>query len=95
MMRPVNVGMVLSALSQRYPETEQVIRVHDSIIPANNGVYVLHKGCCEHIDATIRRLTLDVDVRVLTSILFSSPKVSEVFGIHTGRAMISLMPQCH
>ena len=95
MMRPVNVGMVLSALSQRYPETEQVIRVHDSIIPANNGVYVLHKGCCEPIDATIRRLTLDVDVRVLTSILFSSPKVSEVFGIHTGRAMISLMPQCH
>ena len=95
MMRLVNVGKVLAAMSRRYPETEQVIRVHDSIIPANNGVYILHAGKCEHVDATLRRLTLDVDVRVLTAILFSSSKVSEVFGLHTGRAMISLMPQCH
>lgn len=91
MMRLVNVEKALEAMARRYPDTEQVIRVHDSIIPNNNGVYVLHRGTCQRQDATMRRLSLDVDVRVLTSILFSSEKVGQVFGLSTSRAMLPLM----
>lgn len=91
MMRIVNLEAVLTALAASSPRTDQVIRVHDNFIMANNGVYLLHDGCCEHVDATMRRLTLDVSVSTLTSIIFSSPRLGQIFGLPSARASLPLM----
>lgn len=91
MMRLVNVSRALEIMAASAPEIDQVIRVHDNIIAANNGVFVLHRGKCQRMDATMRRITLDVNVPTLTSILFSSKHVGEVFGLNTSMASMALM----
>ena len=90
-MRVVNVKKVLSALAASAPNTEQVIRIHDFLIPQNNGVFVLHDGTCTRMDHTLRRLTLDVNVRILTSILFSSEDVGRIFGLPACRVSAAMM----
>lgn len=90
MMRIIDVGRVLAAIAP-VCKHEQIIRVHDNYITANNGVYVLHDGRCDYVDSTIRRLTLDVDISTLAEILFSTPGVGDIFGLPTDRAMLPLM----
>ena len=91
MARIVNVDMMLSALAASAPEVDQVVRVYDPIIPSNNGIYILHRGQCEHVDSTHRRVTLDVTVDVLARLLFSAPSIGQVFNLPTQRPFISLM----
>lgn len=91
MLRIIDAMTVLTALAQAHPELEQVIRLHDSIIPANNGVFILRHGKCTRTDFTMRHLTLDVDIAVLTSLLFSSQRVGEVFSLPTVRPALPLM----
>ena len=91
MMRITDAAKVLDTVAAADPRTEQVIRVHDKLIPDNNGVYILHNGECQHTDSTMRRLTLDVDVATLTSVLFSSESMGAVFGLPTQRGCLPLM----
>ena len=91
MLRLTNVEKALTILAAASPATDQVIRVHDDIVPDNNGVYILRGGKCTRTDSTIRRLTLDVPVSTLTSILFSSEKIGDIFGLKTSHAMLPLM----
>lgn len=91
MMRIVNVQQVLSALAAHSPQLDMAIRVHDSRIPDNNGVFVLKDGVCTPMDSTIRRLSLDVDVSILTAILCSAPRVGDIFGLPTWRPQVPLM----
>lgn len=91
MARIVNVEMMLSALAASDAKIDQVVRVYDPIIPSNNGIYILHKGECEKVQTTLRRVTLDVTVDVLTRLLFSSPSIGQVFDLPTERPLISLM----
>lgn len=91
MLRIVNAGKVLAAMAAADRRIEQVIRVHDNIVTANNGVYILHNGNCEHADSTMRKLTLDVNIATLAAIIFSSAEMGLVFGLDTHRAMLPLM----
>lgn len=91
MLRIVNVAAALQGIAAHHPRTEQVIRVRDSRIPDNNGVFVMHNGSVTRTDTTMRRLTLDVDVKVLTKILFSDPETGRIFNLPTERAMMPLM----
>lgn len=91
MLRIVNVGKVLSSLASSYRKLDQVIRVTDPLIPENNGVFIIKDGQCRKADSTIRRLSLDVTVDVLTRILFSSNRIGEVFGIPSSHPIMPLM----
>lgn len=93
MTRITDVGLLLDAVAANDPASEQVIRVHDSLIPQNNGVYIISGGAVTYTDATIRRLTLDVDVSTLARIIFNSPRVGAVFGLSSLRPTLQLMPE--
>ncbi|MCC8176303.1 MAG: GNAT family N-acetyltransferase [Bacteroidales bacterium] len=102
MARIVNVLKVLQAVAAANPKYTGLIRVHDPILPENEHVYRLRKGQCVIDDEAIAgvahpndldgsRLSLDVPVNVLTSIVFSSEKIGDIFNLATRRPFISLM----
>ena len=93
MTRITDVRLLLDAVAANDPAAEQVIRVHDSLIPQNNGVYIISGGTVTYTDATIRRLTLDVDASTLARIIFNSPRVGAVFGLPSMRPTLQLMPE--
>lgn len=93
MTRITDVQKLLEAFAANDPSTEQVIRVHDSLIPQNNGVFIISGGTVTYTDATLRRLTLDVDIATLAKILFNSSRVGSVFGLPSLRPTLRLMPQ--
>lgn len=90
MIRIVNVCAALGALASANPKLSQTIRVSDTFIKENNGVYVLKSGKCEKVDMA-RHVDLEVSTNVLAKILFSSPKIGELFNLPTCRPFMSLM----
>ncbi len=92
MTRITDVRLLLDAVAANDTAAEQVIRVHDSLIPGNNGVFIISGGTVTYTDATIRRLTLDVDVATLSKIIFNSSRVGTVFGLPSMRPTMQLMP---
>lgn len=91
MMRITDVQQVLQLIAKNVPENDMLIRVHDRLVPQNNGVFHLKNGTCQRTDSTIRRLWLDVDISTLTSIVFSTPGIGSIFNMKTQRAMLPLM----
>lgn len=91
MIRIIDAHQVLRVLAEQNPRTEQVIRIHDDRIPENNGVYIVRDGRCEKTDHTIRHLTLDTDISTLAGILFSAPKIGDIFGLPSCHPMMQLM----
>lgn len=91
MLRILDAHALLSAMAATDRRIEQVIQLHDKIIPANNGIYIIRDGRCTRTDSTMRHITLDVDISVLATILFSAPKVGHTFGIRTERPALPLM----
>lgn len=91
MARIVNVGKVLGVFASTYPDLRKTIRVTDPIIKENSHIYFIDNGSCVINDGFMGNVDLDVTVDVLTSILFSSEKVGEIFNLPTHRPYISLM----
>lgn len=94
MMRIINVEKVFSILAAHIKELNQTIKVSDNIIDQNNGIFILHNGHCQRMeigsDLDIK-LDLEVNITILTKILFSDPSIGRIFGIQTERPNISLM----
>ena len=91
MARIVNAEKLLQAIATEYPHTEQTIRLHDRLIPENNGVFIIKRGQVERTNSTIRRLTLDVNIETLAKIIFNSKRIGETFSLPAFRPMMSLM----
>lgn len=91
MARIVDADRVLSAIAASDSGIDQVIRVYDPLIPTNTGIYMLRGGECRRTDSTMRRITLDVGIDVLTRIVFSSAEIASVFGLPGGRPLLPLM----
>lgn len=91
MLRIINAEAVLGALAKANPSISQAIRVHDSIIEANNATFIIHDGKCERTSNKPKRLDLDVNIDVLAKLLFSAPSIGNIFGFPTRRPFISLM----
>lgn len=91
MARIVNAELALGALAAANPAAEQVIRVHDAVVPSNNAIFVLHRGECRRVEHTLRTLSLDVTADVLTRIMFSGPATGEIFGLTTAHPTLPLM----
>lgn len=91
MGRIVNAELLLKALVAENPKTEQVIRVHDRLIPDNDATFIIHNGTVERTKSTMRRLTLDVGIDTLAKIIFNSERIGSVFGLPTFRPAMTLM----
>ncbi|MCM1092457.1 MAG: GNAT family N-acetyltransferase [Lachnospiraceae bacterium] len=92
MARVVNVDMVLSVLARRHPELKLAVRVRDRVIAGNCHIYVVGGGECREDDAfDPGSLDYDVDVEVLTSILFGNEVTEKILDFPAVRPYISLM----
>lgn len=91
MVRIVHAHKVLEALAAAHPSLRYTIRLHDNLIPDNNGFYTIAGGLCTYKATSEVRPDLEVTVSVLSSILFSSEKIGNIFLLPTRRPYIALM----
>lgn len=91
MLRIVNPMALLKSIAEANPETEQVIRLHDNIIQANNAIFIIHNGDVERTSSTIRKPTLDVSIETLAKIIFNSPEIGKIFSMPSYRPYMALM----
>lgn len=92
MMRIVNARAVLAALAAAHPHLHLSIELHDGLIEANTGTFVIDKGTVEKVpDGSIRKPDLQVGIRVLASILFSSSKIGNIFEVPSRRPYMAMM----
>ncbi len=91
MLRIVSVERLLAAIAAEHPEMDQVIRVHDRLISANDDVFVVRRGRVDRGASSGRRVTLDVHIDTLAKIIFNSRRIGETFSIPTFRPSMSLM----
>lgn len=91
MMRIVDVERVLSVLAASQKDIDQVIVVNDNIIEENNGVFRLSKGTCTRLADKPERVSLDVNVSILATILFSSESIGKIFNLPTAHPLLPLM----
>ena len=91
MGRIVNAEKIFEAIASQFPQTEQTIRIHDNLLPENNGVFIIKHGKVERTNSTIRRLTLDVSIETLAKIIFNSRRIGETFSLPTFRPAMALM----
>lgn len=90
MIRIVNALAVLEALAAGSPSIKMTIRLTDPFLPSNNGIYCLESGRCRRVDKSAH-IDLDTTVDVMAKILFSDPKIGELFNLPTVRPFMSLM----
>lgn len=91
MARVVNAQAVLGALAARHPSLKYAIKLTDSLLPENAGVYRLAGGKCTFEGAADVRCDLTCDVSVLASVLFSAETTGKIFDLPTRRPYMALM----
>lgn len=93
MMRIVNAEDALQAVAANHPETSLTVRLTDSLLPENSGVYTLGNGRLRVADSAAdgRHIDLDINPQVLAAMLFSSQPVTAVTGLPARRPRMSLM----
>ncbi len=95
MARIVNARLCLETIARANPGWHATIRVTDPVIEANNHTFVCSGGSCtidDTVNPTSRRLDFDVNITVLTKIVFSAPATGNILGFPSRRTHISLMP---
>lgn len=91
MGRVVNARTVLEAMAANHPDMKLAVRLRDSIIHPNNGLFIIGGGCVDRPVNYRGHVDLDVDIATFTSILFSNHKVGGIFSLPTHRPFMSLM----
>ena len=91
MGRIINSEMTLKAIAASTPKLKASIRVYDHQLPQNNHIYTIDNGTVTVNDGFGGKLDLDVTQEVLTSIIFSAPKMGTIFNLPTKRPFMSLM----
>lgn len=91
MARIVDPKTVLGSLAAANPDLTITISLHDSVFEDNDGSYSIGGGLCSYDREISAKTDLDVDVSVLTSLLFSTSRVGNIFGLPTRRPYMSLM----
>lgn len=89
MMRIVDVPALLSVVAGNHTSLRVTIRVTDSLLPSNNGLYLIEGGKCCRISA--ERCDLDVDVAQLALLVFGDSKLSSLLDFPAVRPYMSLM----
>lgn len=91
MARIVNAGLCLDTMARANPQWKCVLRVHDPILTENSRIYTVANGRCVESDHAKGHVDLDVDIDVLTRIIFSSESTGAILGFPSRRTRISLM----
>lgn len=91
MGRIINVETLLQSVCSGRRNIDQVIRVRDKLIRDNDAIFIIHDGEVEAVRSTMRRITLDVTAEVLSTILFNSHGIGDIFGLPSFRPSLRLM----
>ena len=92
MLRITDPLPLLSVLGEVHPGLRLSIRLTDSELPENNGVYSIADGSCRRSPYVEKgHFDLAIDTPVLASILFSSHDMGRIFGIPARRPYMALM----
>lgn len=88
MARIVNPQLALQCIAVENPRWSSTIRVKDTIF--GDTIYEVREGECRTV-AEARHLDFDLNIAVLTEIIFSSTQVGSMLDFPTVRPMMSLM----
>ncbi|MBD5315185.1 MAG: GNAT family N-acetyltransferase [Bacteroides sp.] len=91
MTRVVNAALCFETVAQSRPSLTLHIKIKDTLLPQNNHTFTISDGRCMVDDTYRGKLDLDVNIDVLTDIIFSSPKIGDIIGFPSQRPHISLM----
>lgn len=93
MARIIDVDGVLQHLARTHPKWRCRIRVSDSILEFNNGIWRIANGQATLLSeyGLDHRLDFDVSVETLTSMVFSGPSIGDILNFPTARPYFSLM----
>lgn len=92
MGRLVNVRKALEIVAKAYPKFKCAIRIEDKLLnEINSHIYLIRDGLCVIDDNYTGHLDFDVDIDVMTEILFSCDRIGDIISFPTVRPMISLM----
>lgn len=92
MARLVNVERALAIIAATHPEFKMAVRVCDRIIPENCHTYIVAGGECRIDDGyDSEKLDYDIDVEVLTSILFGNRVTGKILNFPAVTPYMSLM----
>lgn len=91
MARIVNASQCLSIIAQAYPKMKLALRLTDPVITENNGIFLLSEGECRKVDNHEGKLDYDIDIEVLTSIVFGNDVTRHILDFPAVRPFISLM----
>lgn len=91
MIRIVDVAACLGSIAKTYPKIETAIKVHDRILPDNNSTFIIRGGECRSDNNYAGKIDYDVDIEVLTSIVFGNDVTRRLLNFPAVRPFISLM----
>ena len=89
MIRIVDVRRVLEAVAKNNRSLRRVFRVHDSLLPVNNGVFLVEEGEC--YEGVTNPCDFDIDIMELAEIVFGGSKLSSLLDFPSVRPYMSLM----
>ncbi|MDE6311165.1 MAG: hypothetical protein K2L96_05030 [Muribaculaceae bacterium] len=91
MMRILDASTVLNALAEAHPSLRIRIRLHDPLIDANNATFLLAAGHAVRDNSPVRP-DLDVITSTLCAILFSEPRIGDIFELPSRRLAPIVLP---
>ena len=89
MIRIVDVRRILEAVAKNNRSLRRVFRVHDSLLPVNNGVFLVEEGEC--YEGVTNPCDFDIDIMELAEIVFGGSKLSSLLDFPSVRPYMSLM----
>ena len=89
MIRIVDVRRVLEAVAKNNRSLRRVFRVHDPLLPVNNGVFLVEEGEC--YEGVTNPCDFDIDIMELAEIVFGGSKLSSLLDFPSVRPYMSLM----
>lgn len=91
MVRILDPGQVLGAVAAANPSLRYTVKLTDTLLPENDGMYIIRDGRCSHTEYKTGRCDLEVHAPTLTSVLFSEPEIAGIFDLPGVRPYMSLM----
>lgn len=91
MARIINAGKCLSIISAAYPKMRLALRLSDPVIEENNATFIISDGTCRRDGQYTGKLDYDIDIEVLTSIIFGNDVTRRILDFPAVRPFISLM----
>lgn len=92
MFRIVDAATVLDAVAARVPGLSMLIRIHDNIVARNNADFMLADGRAVSRPHAATKADLEVSISTLACILFSEPRVGEIFDLPACRIAPVILP---